>query len=137
MGSSEVILLDTHVVIWLSTDTKFGKRSMAMAEAALAEDRLAVSAISFWEIAMLIGKGRLRALTSAAQQRTKILAEGIREMPLSGEICILAGELENLHTDPADRLIAATAITLEATLVTADDRLLRWRHKLHRQNAEI
>ena len=36
----------------------------------------------------------------------------------------------------ADRLIAATAITLDATLITADERLLRWRHALRRQNAE-
>lgn len=132
-----MILLDTHVAIWFITDTKFGKRSTSIVEKAQAEDELSISAISFWEIAMLIGKGRLRALRSASEQRSKILATGIQERPLSGEICILAGELENLHADPADRLIAATAITLGATLVTADERLLRWRHPVRRQNAEI
>jgi PIN domain nuclease of toxin-antitoxin system len=131
-----VILLDTHVVVWMTTGTTFGKRSMASVKKALAEDRLAISAISLWEIAMLMAKGRLRALKSATEQRAKILAAGVHELPLHGEICILAGELENLHTDPADRLIAATAITLDATLITADERLLRWRHALRRQNAE-
>jgi PIN domain nuclease of toxin-antitoxin system len=131
-----VILLDTHVAVWFTTDTKFGKRSTTIVEAALLEDRLAISAISFWEIAMLIGKGRLRALRSAGEQRAKILAAGIRELPVTGEIGILAAELETLHADPADRLIAATAIAHDATLVTADERLLRWRHKLPRQNAE-
>lgn len=131
-----MILLDTHVAIWWTTDTNFGKRSMAVIKDAQAEDQLCVSAISFWEIAMLIAKRRLRALKSATGQRAKILASGIRELPLTGEICILAGELEALHGDPADRLIAATAIAHDATLVTADERLLRWRHKLRRQNAE-
>jgi len=85
---------------------------------------------------MLVAKRRLRALRSATEQRTKILAAGIQEVPVRGEICILAGELESLHADPADRLIAASAIALDATLLTADEKLLRWRHTLQRQNAE-
>jgi len=101
------------------------------------QDRLAISAVSFWEIALLISKRRLRALRSAREQRAKIIAAGIRELPLTGDVAILAVELEAMHADPADRFIAATAIAHDATLVTADDRLLRWRHKLHRQNAEI
>lgn len=55
---------------------------------------------------------------------------------LTGDTAILAGELEGLHADPADRFIAATAILDGAVLVTADERLLRWRHPLRRQNAE-
>ena len=132
-----MIVLDTHVAIWFTTDTKFGKRSTQAVERAQADDRLFISAISFWEIAMLIAKRRLRASRSATDQRDKVLAAGIRELPLAGEICILAGELENLHADPADRLIAASAIAHDATLVTADERLLRWRHTLRRQNAEV
>ena len=85
---------------------------------------------------MLAAKGRLRTLKSATEQRRKVLDSGIHELPLTGEICIVAGELENLHADPADRLIAASAIAVDATLVTADERLLRWRHSLRRQNAE-
>ena len=132
-----MIVIDTHVVVWMTTGTAFGKRSMALVKRAVAEETAAVCAISFWEIAMLLAKGRLRALKSATEQRGKVLAAGIRELPLSGELCILAGELENLHADPADRLIAATAIAHDATLVTADERLLRWRHSLRRQNAEL
>jgi PIN domain nuclease of toxin-antitoxin system len=58
------------------------------------------------------------------------------ELPLTGEIAIAAAELEGLHADPADRFIAATAIAHNATLMTADDRLLRWRHGVRRHNAE-
>jgi PIN domain nuclease of toxin-antitoxin system len=131
-----VIVVDTHVAVWMTTGTRFGRRSMSILNKALNEDRLAISAISFWEMAMLVAKGRLRALRSATEQRVKILATGFRELPLTGEICILAGELDGLHADPADRLIVASAIALDATLVTADERLLGWRHALKRQNAE-
>jgi PIN domain nuclease of toxin-antitoxin system len=134
---AQVILLDTHVAVWFVTNTKFGKRTMTIVDAAQAEARLAVSAISFWEIALLVARRRLRAIRSVAEQRTKILTAGMIELPLTGEIAVLAGELESLHGDPADRFIAATAIVHDATLVTADEKLLRWRHSLRRQNAEL
>ncbi len=130
-----MILLDTHAAIWLVIDG-LGKQSQRIADRALADDRLAVSAFSFWELGMLIAKRRLRAVKSAGELRAKLLAAGIRELPLTGEIAILAAELEALHGDPADRIIAATAIAHDATLVTADANLLRWRHRLKRQDAE-
>ena len=113
-----------------------GKQSQRIADKALADDRLALSAFSFWELGMLIAKRRLRAVKSAGELRAKLLAAGIRELPLTGEIAILAAELEELNGDPADRIIAATAIAHDATLMTADNRLLQWRHRLKRQNAE-
>jgi PIN domain nuclease of toxin-antitoxin system len=85
---------------------------------------------------MLASKGRLRALESAGKLRAELLALGLRELPVTGEIAILAAELEGLHGDPADRIIIATAMAHDATLMTADDRLLRWRHRLKRQDAE-
>jgi PIN domain nuclease of toxin-antitoxin system len=103
----------------------------------LSNDVLAISAVSFWEIAILIAKKRLRALKSASEQREKILAAGIQEIPLTGDVALLAVELQNLHNDPADRFILATAIVHEATLVTADTALLEWPSKLRRHNAEI
>jgi PIN domain nuclease of toxin-antitoxin system len=136
MGSAEVILLDTHAAIWFTTDSGLGKRSQAIAEEALADDRLAISAISFWEVSMLVAKRRLRSLDSASELRKKVLDSGINEVPLTGDIAIVAGNLEGLHGDPADRFIVATAITHDATLMTADESLLEWRHKLRRQNAE-
>jgi PIN domain nuclease of toxin-antitoxin system len=129
-------MLDTHAAVWLAIDQGLGKQSQRIVDKALADDRLTISAVSFWELAMLIAKRRLRAVKSAGELRTKMLAAGIRELPLTGEIAILAAELENLNGDPADRLIAATAIAHDATLMTADDRLLQWRHRLKRQNAE-
>jgi len=83
---------------------------------------------------MLIAKRRIRSLESAHRVRKQVLDSGITEVPLTGDIAILAANLD-LHGDPADRFIAATAITHEATLLTADQRLLGWRNKLRRQNA--
>jgi PIN domain nuclease of toxin-antitoxin system len=50
-------------------------------------------------------------------------------------MAILSVQLEGLHPDPADRFIVATAIAHGATLMTADAKLLRWRHPLARQDA--
>jgi PIN domain nuclease of toxin-antitoxin system len=130
-----VILLDTHVALWIATNSALGKQSRALVEQALAEDRLAISAISFWEISLLITKKRFETSKTAAALRAELLDTGIVELPLTGPIAILAVQLQNLHGDPADRFIAATAIAHDATLITADARLLRWRYKLRRQNA--
>jgi len=132
-----VILLDTQAAVWFTTDSDLlGKRSRRMADRAAEEGQLAVSAITFWEIALLVAKRRLRSVDSVEATRHAILNAGVYELPLTGEIAVLAAELGGLHADPADRFIAATAIAHDATLVTADDRLLRWRHSVRRHNAE-
>jgi len=132
-----VILLDTHVALWLTFDIdSLGRRTKRLAQQAAEDGELAISAISFWEIALLIAKRRLRPLDTAEEIRRQILTHGAIELPLSGEIAILAAELGGLHADPADRFIVATAIAHSAMLVTADDRLLKWRHSVRRHNAE-
>ncbi|HJU05270.1 MAG TPA: PIN domain-containing protein [Nitrospiraceae bacterium] len=67
--------------------------------------------------------------------RADLLAAGLIEWPIDGDIAILAADRESLHKDPADRFIAATAIVQRATLLTADERLLEWQHALKRHNA--
>jgi PIN domain nuclease of toxin-antitoxin system len=134
MGRTEVIVLDTHALIWLA-DAGLGKRSQRMADQALTQDRLAFSAISFWEIALLIARGRLKSSQSAAQLREKAIQDGAIELPLTGDIAIRAVDLGNLPGDPADRFIVATAIVHDAILMTADEHLLAWRHSLKRQDA--
>jgi len=113
-----------------------GKKCRRIVRQALTEHQLAVSAISFWEIALLVAKRRMRFLTSAEEMRGLLLSTGITELPLTGKIAILAGEIQDLHADPADRFIAATAIAHDAMLITADERLLRWQHALRRIDAE-
>ena len=86
MGSAQVILLDTHAAVWFTTDSGLGKRSQAIADKALADDQLMVSAVSFWEVAMLIAKGRLRSIKSALDLRDIVLNAGINEIPLTGNV---------------------------------------------------
>ena len=131
------MLLDTHAALWAAfDDNALGKNSRRLVRRASDQNELAVSAITFWEIALLINKHRLRLVDSATEARRVILGRGTSELPLTGEIAILAANLENLHADPADRFIAATAIMHDAILVTADERLLKSRHILRKQNAE-
>jgi len=73
---------------------------------------------------------------NASEARLLIMRAGIREIPLTGDIAIIAVQLDALHGDPADRFIAATAIARDAALMTADERLLDWRSKVRRINAE-
>jgi len=130
-----VILLDTHCLVWMADDDpSLGRRCHAMVEAARQQGQLAVSAISFWEIALLAAKSRLKLAAAPAALRRDLFDTGVIELPLTGDIAILAAGL-NLHGDPTDRIIVATAIAHNATLMTADRALLRWRGKLQRQNA--
>lgn len=130
-----MILLDTHVLVWLDQDNpKLGPRCRTAIDEALAEDNLAVSAISFWEVAMLVAKQRLAIAIALGQWRRDLIAGGIRELPLDGRVGLLAADLE-LHRDPADRFVAATATINEATLATADQRLLTWQTNVERLDA--
>jgi PIN domain nuclease of toxin-antitoxin system len=63
------------------------------------------------------------------------LSLGVREVGLSAEVAMTAMELEDLHGDPFDRVIVATALTEDAVLLTADRPLLAWPGRLHRQDA--
>jgi PIN domain nuclease of toxin-antitoxin system len=129
------VLLDTHAAIWFaSEDAALGKRSRTLSNEALAEGRLCISPISFWEIALLVEKGRLEAGAPASELRSLLLDAGVVELALTGDIALLSATLD-LHGDPADRFIAATAITHRATLLTADARLLDSKHAVKRQNA--
>ena len=131
-----MILLDTHVLIWLDQDNpKLGPKCRTAIDEALAADDLAVSAISFWEVAMLVAKQRLAIAMALHQWRRDLIAAGIRELPLDGRVGLVAAGLELLHRDPADRFVAATASINDATLATADQRLLAWQANVERLDA--
>lgn len=118
-----MVVIDTHVLVH---DVLEPKRISARARRAL-EGRageLAASGISLWEIAMLIARGRIDPATDAVQFIDDILqARSIRVLPITAKIAVLAQSEDFVHRDPADRLIAATAIAHGAQLVTADARL--------------
>ena len=129
-------LLDTHALIWVVEGSKrLGRRVSRLADNALAGDGLGVASISFWEIAMLVNRGRMTVDPSVDQWRLRVLGLGVQEIPLTGDIAIAAVGLADLHGDPADRIIVATGVATGATLVTADDRILGWPGTLKRQDA--
>ncbi len=131
-----MILLDTHALIWLAEGlADLGPEARHAADDALAEDTLAVSAISFWEIAMLADKGRLRAVQPLPAWRRELLDSGLTEIPVTGEVGLEAVALPDLHPDPVDRIIVASASLHRATLLTADRRLLDWAGPLRRIDA--
>jgi PIN domain nuclease of toxin-antitoxin system len=131
-----VILLDTHVLLWMDGDeTALGRRARALIHGALTEERLAVSAISFWECAMLHQRRRIRLPKSCRAWRSELLAAGLREVPLDGEIADATARLSGLHGDPADRFIVSTAVRNRAMLLTADRALLQWKGPLRSVDA--
>lgn len=129
------LLLDTHALLWLTSENpRLGKKARQLALAAHADGRLFVSVISFWEIAWLVARGRLEFDADAAAMRADVLSTGIQELALGGPTALTAAALD-LHPDPADRFIAATAVVHDAALITADERLLAWKHPLKRHDA--
>lgn len=123
-----MILLDTHVLVrYLMGDKKLGRRAVAVIDKRLPDDEVFVSAISFWEVAMLVERGRLQLDTTVAAFRTLAIRHGFHEVAVDGEVGIAAAELPDVHADPADRMLVATAILRGLTLITADDKLLRWK----------
>lgn len=98
-----MILLDTHVLVrYLMGDKKLGRRAVSAIDKALPDDEVFVSAISFWEVAMLVERKRLRMDLTVQAFRTLALRHGIHEEPVDGEIGISAAELPDSHADPAD-----------------------------------
>lgn len=120
-----MILLDTHVLVF---DALEPKRLSRAARAALEEgadaSSLACSDISLWEIALLIARQRIKPETDAAQFLNDVIdARGIKVLPITPAIAVLSQSDEFTHGDPADRIIAATALVHRATLISADARL--------------
>ena len=132
-----MILLDTQVMLWLrSGDPKLGAQARIEIDRAWHSDGVAVSAISFWEVAMLKQKGRLRFPEDVGMWRREQLDQGIAEVPVDGDIGIRAAELTDFHGDPADRIIVATALGGHQ-LVTADRRILEWSGAVNRLHATV
>ncbi len=130
------LVLDTHTLVGLvEGESRLGRKSRELAQAALQSDVLAVSAICFWEIAMLVKSGRLGLAMPTSEWHRGSLNLGILEAPVTGQIGILAEESAGLPGDSADRIITATAIVLNATLLTADQRILNWPVNLTRFDA--
>ena len=130
-------LLDTHVLLWRERgDRRLGLRTREEIDLALAEGDAAVSVISFWEVAMRVQKGQLGFFLDPYAWRLDLMAQGLIEIPPDGNMTVRAGLLPDMHGDPCDRLIVATALEGHE-LVTADARILAWPGPLRRSDARL
>jgi PIN domain nuclease of toxin-antitoxin system len=118
-----MILLDSHVVLWLMTDPR--RISVAALEAIAREDRPpGVSAASHFELAYAHRRGRIDFQVKGSTFFRKLRGH-FEVIPISDEIAFEAAALsDDFHGDPMDRMIAATARVENRTLVTADRRIL-------------
>ena len=131
MGSSVVIVLDTHALVWWVTgDAALSKKAKNAIEREQGSGEIIVSAISAWEITMLVEKGRLvLSMDVSSWLATVAEIERVKFLPVDMEIAnksvVLPGEF---HKDPADRMIVATSRKLAAPVVTKDEKIRSYPH---------
>ncbi|MGC2198249.1 MAG: type II toxin-antitoxin system VapC family toxin [Terriglobales bacterium] len=124
-----MILVDTHVVVWLALDqTHLSKNARATIDDARRNgDGLAISDITLLELATLASKGRIRLNISLESFLHEIEAR-FTILPISGRACVRALGLPAVYPkDPADRIIAGTALVEGLSLLTADRAIRRSR----------
>jgi PIN domain nuclease of toxin-antitoxin system len=119
--SKQLSLLDTHVLIWWIDG---GARLSERARRAIAETAPLVSPISFWELAVLVDRGRVVIDRDVSVWSRDLLAsELVGVAQLTPSAAVTAALLPNFHGDPADRLIYATAREHAIPLVSKDGRI--------------
>jgi PIN domain nuclease of toxin-antitoxin system len=129
-------LLDTHALIWLMEGSeRLGRRATAAIDRARQAGDAAVSAITFWEVAVLEQRRRVGIDRTPTAWRRAVLDAGILEIAVDGEIAVQAGALGEALRDPGDRFIVATALRDDRILITADQIILDWTSKLQRLDA--
>ena len=115
------LLMDTHIWLWLFREPKrLGRRTFR--ELTDGKNDLWLSPISTWEVLTLYQKRKIKFSDDIAEWITRAVV-GTKEAPLTHEIALAARQFP-FNQDPADRMLAATGLVLDLTLVTADERLL-------------
>ena len=128
-----MIVLDTHVLLWwLNGDSSVSSRARSAIRSEQEDEHglILVSAISAWEIAMLVQKERL-TLTMDVEDWLGVAAETerLRFVPLDTGLLVQSTRLPGtFHSDPADRMIVALARHLNVPLVTSDQKIRAYKH---------
>jgi PIN domain nuclease of toxin-antitoxin system len=126
-----MIVLDTHTLLWWVNDpSTLSMPAKKAIDAAVESMSVHVSSISAWEIALLVERGRLRLALDVRDWLYRCEAlPFLTFVPLDNAIAVESVRLPDFpHPDPADRIIAATALSLGAVLVTKDDKLQNYPH---------
>jgi PIN domain nuclease of toxin-antitoxin system len=119
------ILLDTHLLLWSTSESR---RLSAEARRFIgdAANELIFSVASLWETAIKSAQGRDDFRVDVRLLRHRLLSNGYRELPISGEHAIAAWALPSLHKDPFDRMLVAQSIVEGITLLTVDPQIARY-----------
>jgi len=120
-----MLLLDTCTLLWLADDR--ARLSRPVLERLACGDVIALSAISIFEIGTKLRKNKLTLTTDLATWTTGVLKRyDVDTIALSWPVAELASRLPPIHNDPFDRLIIATALSVDATLLTPDVNINRY-----------
>ena len=127
-----MITLDTHALLWWASGEHgaLSPPALRAIEAELDGGHIAIPSISAWEIAMLVARDRV-ALSIDTTHWLDLVGqiEAVRFVPVDNDIAVRSVELPGeFHDDPADRIIVATARSLGAPLVTADEKIRAYPH---------
>lgn len=119
--SSDSVVIDTHALLWWQAGSdRLSPLALDLIESSA---RVLVSPITFWEVAMLVEKGRVGLDRPVSAWTNDITSATVGVADLTPQVAVTAGTLADFHGDPADRLIYATAQVLAIPLVTKDRRL--------------
>ena len=126
-----MIVLDTHAWVWfVSNPELLSKKAKKSLDAAVEENDLLISSISAWEVALLVAKKRLTLTLELSDWIAKSeMLPFVKFIPVDNSVAVKSVNLpQPLHSDPADRIIIATAISLGVPLVTKDEKILKYPH---------
>jgi len=120
-----VTVLDTHAWLWwLSEPDQLGRAAIKRIQGS---DRIGIAAVSCFEVAAAVAKGRVTLDRGTLEWLQQALsAPRVELLPLTPAVAVKATMLGRFHGDPADRVIVATAILESAVLVTKDQRIRKY-----------
>ena len=134
---TDAILLDTHIALWLDSGSENLRDTTRVTIDTCWHNggTIYLSAISAWEIALLVDSERIELDVPVVNWVKRFLDRpGVEAVPLSHNAACRSYQLHHLeHRDPADRLLIATAVELACPLVTYDERIVRFGKRHGRQ----